>query len=252
MTGLQPSLQGLRILNTRPLEQSRTWSHEIRALGGIAIDLPTLAIEPITSWFMHLPPLQLVKQVIFISANAVHHFFSALKQGAIAWPTNIQITAIGKATAAALLTYDVTAQHIPRIADSEHLLMLDSLQHVGQQTILLIKGEDGRTLINDKLKERGARLIPLSVYRGVLPPTSEEFLNSLWHDDAVDIILFTSQQVMSNLFTLFGKEAKEWLCGKPCLVISERLATEAARLGMQHITVSGYDKVLETLQRMNS
>ena len=105
--------------------------------------------------------------------------------------------------------------------------------------------------ITKTLLARGANLISVNVYRSILPNTEQKFIHSLWHDDQVDIILFTSQQAMHNIFTLFGEAARVWLCSKPCLVISERLAEAAFTLGMRTIIVSRYDTILNTLEQYN-
>lgn len=244
-------LNGLRILNTRPLEQGKALSQAITDAGGIAIEFPTISIEAThADWFSRLPELTQIKQAIFISTNAVNYFFNRLDRHDVDWPSSIQIIAVGKASGEALSMRGLTSHHIPAIADSEHLLALNTLQQIKHQTILLIKGEGGRPLIAETLCSRGAHLVSLPVYRRVLPELSEQYINSLWHDDAVDIILFTSQQSMSNLFTLFGKEAHAWICSKPCVVISERLSKEAALLGMRTIITSRYDVIPSTLKRI--
>ena len=42
-----------------------------------------------------------------------------------------------------------------------------------------------------------------------MPKISRQFINSIWHDDLVDIILLTSEQSLHNLFKMFGKEAHD-------------------------------------------
>ncbi len=84
-----------------------------------------------------------------------------------------------------------------------------------------------------------------------MPKLNSGQLYSLWHNKAVDIILFTSQQAMHNIFTLFGEDAHAWLCSVPCLVISERLKNEAALLGIQTIIVSTPETILTTLYEFN-
>ena len=244
-------LQRLRIVNTRPLEQGQILSKAITEAGGISIDFPVLAIEPTgDDWLTELPNLNTVLHAIFISANAVEFFYTKLKQHGLRWPTTIQTTAIGKASAAALAKWGISVDHVPSSADSEHLLQLDALQAVEGQSILLIKGEGGRPEIINTLLVRGATLVSLDVYRRVLPSTPQK-THSLWHDNAVDIILFTSQQAIHNLFVLLGKDAHPWICQTPCLVISERLAKEASRMGMQTIIISQYDTIVSTLEHYN-
>lgn len=244
-------LGGLRVLNTRPLAQGQILSQAICEAGGTSIDFPLLAIEPTTDdWLTLLPNLNDVHHAVFISANAVDFFYKKLKQQGLRWPTTIQTTAIGKASAAALAKWNIAVDHVPSVADSEHLLQLDALQNVGNQTILLIKGKGGRPEIKNTLLRRGTNLVSLAVYQRVLPSITQN-IDSLWHDNVVDIILFTSQQAIHNLFVLLGENAHSWICKTPCLVISERLAKEASRMGMQTIIISHYDTIISTLEHYN-
>lgn len=244
------NLKGLCVLNTRPLMQAKALSQAIRAAGGIAIECPALRVSPKDkAWLAHLPHLDLVAQAIFISANAVNYCFEALGQAKRQWPARIQVIAVGEATAAALTHYGVQADLIPARADSENLLSLNELQKVRGKTILLFKGEGGRTLISETLIARGANLHCLAIYKRLLPKLNPQQLYSLWQNERVDIILFTSQQAMSNLFILFGKEAHAWLRRTPCLVISQRLAKEAALLGIEKIMITDPKTIVVTLHQ---
>lgn len=241
------TLNGLRILNTRPSKQGKTLSKAIRNLGGLCIELPALNIEPTTDWLECMPAPDKVQKMIFVSPNAVHYFFQSIRQHNITWPTAIQVITVGQGTTQALKEKGIHVDAQPEIADSEHLLQLDCLQCVSQQTILLIKGKGGRSLLNKTLLKRGANLISLCVYRRVSPRYSSQYIKSLWQDDAVDIILFTSVEAMQNIFKIFGDQARVWLCSKPCIVLSERLAKYASDLGMKDIRVSRYDCILNAL-----
>ena len=242
------SLNGLRILNTRPLPQGKQLSQSIADAGGVSIEFPTIAIEPTTdNWLSAMPDLTKVSLAIFISPNAVGYFFSRLKQQQIAWQQTLKVIAVGNGSAAALAALHIRVDYIPAIADSEHLLQLNVLQQINNQQVLLIKGEGGRPLVGETLLARGAQLSSLAVYRRVIPTIAQEYSNSLWHDDGVDIILFTSQQAMHNLFALFGDNARAWLCSKPCIVISKRLAKEAFSLGITTVLISRHDTLLSSL-----
>ena len=124
---------------------------------------------------------------------------------------------------------------------------MDNFKFIQDQTIFLFKGGDGREIITDTLRAKGANLIPVSVYDTEKPTIAQEYINSLWKNDAIDTILFTSLQAMKNIITFFIEERLVWLCNKPCIVISERLAYEAKRLGMKNITISRYDDIINTL-----
>jgi uroporphyrinogen-III synthase len=248
MSPLQASLKELRILNTRPQKPGQLLSSAIRQYGGIAIELPTLDIKACnTKWRKDLPDLTKVNYALFISANAVDYCFPLLAQYNIEWPQNIKVIAIGPGTVGALKHYQIKVDEIPSIPDSEHLLALPCLQEVEQKLILLFKGEGGRTVIEDELRKRHAQLIILPVYKRTRPNFDFQFTNSIWRDNAVDIILVTSEQSILNLFKLFSAEAHSWLQNKPFLVISERLAQAASLMGIKKITISHPNRIINSL-----
>ena len=242
------NLQGLRILNTRPEAQAHELNQAIIDAGGEAIAFPTIAIEPIptASWLTDLPSLDTVSQVIFTSSNAVHCFFAGLTKQR-PWPEKIRVVAIGHATAQALEQHHIPVHFIPHHANSESLLELDSLQELNQEALFLIKGEGGRTLIPEVLATRGAIVSVINVYRRILPQFNPIELTQLWQNDAIDMIVFTSQEAMQNCFDLFGEQARAWLQKKPCVVISPRLAEAARLLGMKNIITATPETILTTI-----
>lgn len=242
------NLAGLRILNTRPQEQAQLLSEQIRNAGGVSVECPTLEITSTgNQWINELPSLAQVQYALFISANAVNYCFRSLKVRHIAWPNHIHVVAIGESTANALKHYQVDVHDIPAAPDSEHVLALQRLQKLKHQNVLIFKGEGGRPLIEDVLKQRKAHVITLSVYKRIMPSISPQFIQSLWRDDAVDIILLTSEQAMKHCFQLFGQEANHWLKSKPYLVISQRLAQIATSYGINTIIVSHPNKIMDAL-----
>lgn len=241
-------LHGLRILNTRPVGQNESLSQAIRAAGGVSIECPVLAIEPLESTarlIRELGCLSKIDQAIFISTNAVNFFFDEFD--ALIWPKSIKVNAIGAATRNALKNRGVRVDVTPGLTGSESLLQRPSMQCVKNQTILLVKGEFGRELIADTLTKRGAVVLPLAVYRRVSTPLLQDAIQSLWRQDAVDVILFTSEQAMHALFSSLGEPGYDWLRSKPCRVMSERLANVALELGIKNIKV----KLLEGLSHDN-
>lgn len=249
MTRSQNTLHGLRVLNTRPIGQGHALAEAISFAGGFSIPFPALAISQTPpDWVNKLPSSQPLDKAIFISANAVRYFCKGCPhyQQMLSVPT--QILAIGAATALALRQQKISVHTVPNVSDSTHFLQLDALRAVTNQTILLVKGEGGRTLIAETLRLRGAHVIPVEVYRRHLPKIDKAQAMHLWRENAVDIILFTSEQAIHNVFALFGEDAKPWLCNTPCVVISKRLAQVASLLGIQNILVSRHDSILETLE----
>jgi len=240
------SLNGLRVLNTRPEQQAMPLADAIEDAGGLSINLPVITIEPTeTTWIHALPALENFQCAIFTSPNAVHSFFSEISSNS--WPSSINLLALGQGTAKALTQRGLPHPTIPKQADSEHLLMLDALHNLKNQTILLIKGEGGRTLISTSLTAQGARVSTLEVYRRTQTHFDKKRIQTLWHENAVDIILITSETALAYLFALFGEQARPWLCRKPYLVISERLHKVVQAEGIQTVMVSPYENIITTL-----
>ncbi|MGQ3892518.1 uroporphyrinogen-III synthase [Legionella sp. CNM-4043-24] len=246
------NLNGLCVLNTRPDHQADALSQQIIQAQGRVIHFPTLQIEALDDrWLSTLPNLAEVDQAVFISSNAVNHSLACLKQQKIQWPATIKVIAIGQGTALSLQQHGIQVDALPTQADSEHLLMLPSLQNIGQQRILLFKGEGGRPLIADTLRERGAQVLEVCVYRRRLPEALSKQKPGWWQDDSVDIILITSQDALCNLFTMVGHCHVSHLQDIPCLVISNRLADAAKKMGMKTIVVSKMEHIVETLHQFN-
>lgn len=195
-----------------------------------------------------LPALETFQHAVFVSKHAIDFFFEALCQNKMIWPSSTLITVLGQGSAQTLKKYGLQASFVPTIADSEHVLRMPHLQSLRNQAILLVQGEGGRALLENTLQQRGANVHNTVIYRRHLPKIPSPTLKAIWQNDAVDIILFTSQQAMENLFTLLGNQAHPWIRQKPCLVISPRLAKAAEKLGICTIITSHYDQLLNALE----
>jgi len=247
-----PSLKGLRILNPRPTVPGKELSSAIEEAGGQSINCPALEIQPTSSeWMLDLPPLESVDMAIFISISSVRCALKEIKDSGLSWPSSIYTIAIGSKTAMELERAQIHVDETPESADSEHVIKLSSLRNLFNKTILLFKGVGGRKLIENTLKKREANLTVLEVYQRKLPDFNKNRVNSIWHEDKVDIILFTSKEIIDNVFKMFGKEAYEWICSKPCIVLSQRLAQYAQHKGMQYIIISQPDNIIKCIHNVH-
>ena len=235
------------------MDEQVPWLEAILAADGHVLHCPALNIEsvPENQWLHLLPPMSDIKQCVFTSANAVSFFFSALTKHNLSWPPSIYVIAIGEATANALYQEKITVNAQPEIPDSENLLLLPALQNIAQQSILLIKGIGGRTLLEETLSQRGANLIVLPVYQRTISQQNDYPWQRIWRNDEIDLILITSEEAMQHLFILFGERAREWLINKPCLVISPRLAQAGSNLGLRNIQVCRAENIMHALHQFN-
>ncbi len=245
------SMRDLRILNTRPKDQATGLSQAIREAGGISIECPTLEIKARTNqWIQALPDLHQVHYAVFVSVNAVHCCFQELLQKNLAWPSTIHVVAMGQASQDALNEYHIFTHEMPSLPDSEHLLALDSFQNLNNQSVLLFKGVGGRPLIEDALTQQQAKWMSVEVYQRDFPEFNPQWIESIWRNDLVDIILITSLESLHNLFKLFGDSGRSWLQSKTCLVLSKRLAEAAFSLGIKNTIISHPNRMLDALLRI--
>ena len=94
----------MRLIVTRPAAQAGPWVNALQALGLDAQALPLIGIAPPHD----LAPVRAAwsglahqRLVMFVSANAVEHFFAARPAGAL-WPAALPAGSTGPGTSAAL------------------------------------------------------------------------------------------------------------------------------------------------------
>jgi uroporphyrinogen-III synthase len=218
-------LQGVGVLVTRPRAQAAELVSAIENAGGTAWCLPVLEIAPfealdIQNSVSHLDRPDIV---IFISRNAVEH--------GIRFTGGAKIAVIGPATARAVAAAGRVVDIAPADGyDSEHLLAEPELQDVAGKCVRIIRGTDGRELLADALKERGARVEYLSVYERRLPKTSAEILASIeakWRQGLINVVTVMSVQSLVNLLELLPDWCARQLEETPLVTPAGRVIKEA-------------------------
>lgn len=228
------SLQNLRVLNTRPESQQAKTAHAIKLAGGTAIPMPLIQIHSLDTQ-PALPELNTIDHIIFISIHAVKCFFATYQS--LTWPKHIHTYALGEGTRAELMQHNITKINIPTVSDSEHLLKLASLQDIQSKTCIIVKGIGGRTLIKNTLQAKGASVIELDIYERRVTDLNQATLLKLWHNDALDIILISSETALQNLLKHLDEAQKQWIAEKPFIVLSERLKLACHKAGIKHVLI---------------
>lgn len=234
MTSQAALLQGLTVLNPRPPAQAGPLTAALQAHGADVLTLPLLAVEPLA-----LTPesrrmvmdLDRYQGVIHVSANAarlaVRHFQDFWPQ----WPLGVRHVAVGRATADVLGEAGLDML-CPEQEDSEGMLALPLLQEVAGQRWLLCRGDQGRELLAETLRQRGAAVDILPLYRRVLPPEAEASWQSL--RQLPDVVILTSATVWQHWQLVAGAQAL-----RPALVtVSQRLARQVQAAGAGQVLVS--------------
>ena len=216
---------------TRPEGTANSLGESLEALGWHVVYQPMLVIEPITEPAT-TPTIDAGSVVIFISANAVRagipHLARQLKENA---PT---VIAVGEATAAALALEDITAL-LPATPDSEGLLALTELESCRERPVLIVKGEGGRALLAESLKERGAIVSEFICYRRLeAPVNAAEFC---WQLCDLDEVVFqgSSGETVERLTEILGAGGQPNLLDSPLIVPSARVASMATDAGWTRV-----------------
>ncbi len=227
------ALTGRRILVTRPAEQAAQLERLIREAGGNAILFPAIEIaEPadtqtLLSLIEQLPDFDLA---IFISPTAVSRAFRHIPL----WPARLRAAAVGAASAEALRQAGVNDVLAPtQASDSEALLALPQMQQVSGKRIVIFRGEGGRELLADTLRQRGARVEYAECYRRAKPTADPAALL----DAPFDAVIVTSSEGLNNLRQLLGPHWQK-LCASLFCVPHQRIAEAARQAGVSQTLVS--------------
>lgn len=227
------ALHGLHIAVTRPAHQATGFRQALQQAGATVLLLPLVEIRsPNDQTVIPLILAQLshYDTAIFISANAVEYGLQALNPAQQAMLHNMTLGAIGKQTAKALQQHGFTANWVPAQGfTSEDFLVLPQTQHLVGRHILIFRGQGGRELLADTLRERGAQVAYLDVYQRVCPPIDASRLKYLHEQRQLDIITITSSEGLLNLLTLL--ENPDWIKTVPLLVGSQRMLATARSAG---------------------
>lgn len=228
-------LQGLVVLNPRPLAQADALSEALRAAGARVLALPLLDITPLplsATSRAALMDLDRFDGVIVVSANAARFAVEVIRDCWPQWPVGVKLLAVGEATAQALDGLDA-AVITPATETSEGLLALPALQAVTGQRWLLLRGEDGRELLPDTLRARGAEVTVLPLYRRGLPAEAA----TQWAACAQrpDAVLLSSAMIWSHWQQVAGQQATA-----PLLVtVSARLQAQVQATGAPRVLDAG-------------
>lgn len=218
------SLEGVSVLITRPERQAAELADAIAARGGESVLFPCLEIRPrpraeVEREADALPDADIT---IFISRNAVD-FGSRFASG--------QVAAIGPTTAEALRQNDVPVDIVPEGGyDSERLLAHPALAAVDGRRVRIVRGSEGRELLADTLRERGAAVDYLSAYERRLPTYSAGELDRLArrvNGGEIDCVVVMSVATLGNLLRLAPKNCARRLAGIRLVSAAPRVLKEA-------------------------
>lgn len=248
----------LQVAITRPQQQGLQLK---QALDGVGI---SSLCQPLFNYYLKTNKAEINKQVnslepsviIFISAAAVEYANKA-------YPLNEwldeseQIIAVGEKTLNALAKLGIQAI-CPEIHNSEGMLAFPQLSAIelkkSAKNILIVRGDGGREFLAEQLRLRGAQVEYLESYQRewiTLTPAKK----ALWHQKNINTIIITSNDLLKRVVDLIDITDNYWQNTCLWLVVSERIAKSAKKMGLNNI-VNSYgadnESIITTLLNMES
>ncbi|MGI8784931.1 MAG: uroporphyrinogen-III synthase [Acidobacteriota bacterium] len=240
-------LGGKRIWVTRAARQSEEFALQLRRLGAEVVEIPTIEIitadpAPIDR---SVSQLEQYDWILFTSVNGVRFFADRL----VAAPGAPRLGAVGPATARALEQLGLVVSVLPARFDSEGLA--EALQADGQGVrgcrILLPRGEQATSLLPKSLRQLGATVDTVVVYRTVLAEKSRRRIAELATGRPPDIVTFTSTSSVRNFVELVTPELLQSVIAHATVAaIGPVTASTARGLGL-HIGICPAQATIESL-----
>ena len=225
-----------RVLLTRPAEESATLAATLSEAGIYSSSLPLLDIEPLPITPERQAVLRDVGRycaVIVVSKPAARLALQQLDQ---AWP-HLRWFSVGAATAQVLADRGLDVHYPQTGDDSEALLQLPALREAiarPDARVLILRGEGGRELLAERLREQGASVDYLELYRRFLPAYDSGVLTQRIQLERLNGLVVSSGQGFLHLQALAGPDWPQ-VARLPLFVPSPRVYEMARAAGAEKV-----------------
>ena len=228
-----------RVLLTRPAEESALLAASLSDVGIFSSSLPLLEMEPVSASATMRKVIEHLDRycaVIVVSKPAARMGLALI---APAWPRlpHLQWFSVGAATAQVLREHGLQVSFPTQGDDSEALLAMESLRQAISRPdarVLILRGEGGRELLAERLRERGASVEYLELYRRDLPAYPPNELPRRIEAERLNGLVVSSGQGFEHLRQMAG-DAWSTIAQLPLFVPSPRVAELARAAGAQTV-----------------
>jgi uroporphyrinogen III methyltransferase/synthase len=227
-------LKGRTILITRARGQEGDLRERLEALGARVIHVPTIEIAPPEDWTAVDDAITRFGDyhwLILTSENAAAEFLGRAGEGARAG--QVKIAVVGSQTARCLEKHGLEADLIPAHYRAEGLLDVFPLDMRGVK-ILFPRADVAAERLPATLRDRGAEVNVVTVYRTIVPEEGGEHLRALLDGREVDCVVLTSGSTVRNLITMLDRpDAVELLSTVAVAVIGPMTWEVAKEAGLE-------------------
>lgn len=263
------------VILTRPIVQAQLQAQMLGVKAGWRrpVELfPCMEICPLDDYAeldTALSHLQRYAMLAFVSPNAIHFTMERLQLLGLVLPQTLCLAVMGAGSKQCLFEYGINEQTHQLLSpldsertDSETLLQVLDISALQGRTVLIVRGQDGRELLADQLRQHGVNVEQVPAYRRQVPEwnpvrqarfralldcgadwvvSSSEILRTLldWAKklDQLDNILPNDPQIYSANALNQSNVAK--MQQQRVIVPHRRIAENAQILGFESITFTG-------------
>jgi uroporphyrinogen III methyltransferase/synthase len=190
-------LHGRTVAVTRARAQASALAARLRALGAAVVEAPAIRIERLDT---PLPPVRDYDLVCVTSPNGAELLLDRLRDAREL--AGVTVAAIGPGTARALRERGVEPDIVPGRAVAEGLV--EALAGVAVERALIARAAEGRDVLPDALRGRGAHVDTVALYETVAEPLDDATRAAA---SAADYVLFTSASSVRFFVAAAGPEA---------------------------------------------
>jgi uroporphyrinogen III methyltransferase/synthase len=215
---------------TRPAAQAEGLLAGLRRLGAEPVHRPTIRISDPAD---PAPFLRAVRQlstydwVVFTSANGVARFWQQLEaaSGSGRLPDEVQVAAIGPATAAALERRGVRPDVVPEEYVAEAVAdAMTGLEEIGGCRVLLPRAAGARQVLPERLRAAGAAVDEVTAYESRPDFDGIAGLQDGLRRDAIDMVTFTAASTVRHFVEAAGADL-----GRARVAVIGPITADAAR-----------------------
>ncbi len=202
-------LFGRTIVVTRARAQASQLRTALEIAGATVIEAPAIRIEPLDQAALRraLSELAMYKWVVVTSRNAVDLLWTALRElglDARAF-ADAKLCAVGPATAEALLARGLAVDVIPDRYVAEGVIeKLRERRDVRGARVLFARAAGARELLPAALREMGAAVDEIEIYRAVPDLSGLATLSDALDAGTVDLVTFTSASTVRHFVDALG------------------------------------------------
>jgi uroporphyrinogen III methyltransferase/synthase len=205
-------LFGRTIVVTRPMDQAAGFSDLLRERGARVLEAPSVALRPPRSWApldRALTRLRHYRFLIFTSVNGVERFFGRMvaRSMDVRELRDIEVVAIGPATAERIVARGIRVSEVPEEFRAEGILKALGRRRLRGERILIPRAEVAREVLPRVLREKGAVVDVVPVYRAVPSREGWPQVEKSLGEKEVDLLTFTSSATVTHFIDKFRKAA---------------------------------------------